>query len=49
MSGDTTHRWASRLGMEICEDCGIVRRRDRMNSPCKGKVKVALRDTEGEV
>lgn len=43
MRGDDTHAWVSRLGMEICSDCGTVRRHDRMNSACRGKVKVALR------
>jgi hypothetical protein len=46
--GDSTHAWAPRWGMEVCNDCGVVRRRDRMNSPCRGKVRVALRDVEGE-
>lgn len=45
-SGDSTHPWAERYGMEVCGDCGIVRRRDRLNGPCRGKVKVALRDEE---
>lgn len=43
-TGDETHPWVARLGMEICSDCGTVRRHDRMNSACRGKAKVALRD-----
>jgi hypothetical protein len=42
-TGDETHPWVARLSMEICSDCGTVRRHDRMNSACRGKVKVALR------
>lgn len=28
---------------ETCRDCGIVRRIDDKNTPCKGPVKVTLR------
>lgn len=34
------------LTYECCRDCGIVKRRDGENSPCKGPVKVALRAAE---
>lgn len=27
-----------------CKHCGIVKRQDGKNSPCKGKVRVVLRD-----
>lgn len=26
-----------------CEKCGVIRRSDDKNNPCKGKVKIALR------
>ncbi|HDR9105403.1 TPA: hypothetical protein QDB04_002244 [Burkholderia vietnamiensis] len=29
---------------EVCARCGIVKRLDGHNSPCKGRVRVALRD-----
>ena len=28
---------------EICFNCGMIRRRDKQNSPCRGPVKVSLR------
>lgn len=28
----------------VCLDCGIVRRPDGLNSPCKGKVRVTARN-----
>lgn len=40
MAGDETHDWFIFSGMECCRLCGIVRRADRQNSPCKGPVKV---------
>ena len=42
MSG---HLWfqAKFLGYESCKNCGIIRRADGKNSPCKGVVKVVLR------
>jgi hypothetical protein len=46
------HRWTddwtdsieSLKGRHICVDCGFLRRADDKNKPCKGKVKVELRD-----
>lgn len=32
------------IGYECCRKCGIVRRADDKNKPCKGVVRVALRD-----
>lgn len=39
------HDWFTygRLNWECCRNCGIVRRLDGKNSPCKGTVKVGLR------
>ncbi len=41
------HVWADRtigkLSMTSCNRCGIIRRADGKNSPCKGDVKIALR------
>jgi hypothetical protein len=28
----------------ICSRCGIIRRRDGQNKPCRGRVRVELRD-----
>lgn len=32
--------------MDVCKKCGIVRRTDRKNKPCKGIVKITLRKGE---
>jgi hypothetical protein len=39
------HDWFifERKGWECCRNCGIIRRLDGKNSPCKGAVKVGLR------
>jgi hypothetical protein len=46
------HDWfvPSFIGYECCRKCGIVRRRDDRNKPCRGRVVLSLRDeyTEGE-
>ena len=36
--GDSTHKWQSVPGKDwqCCRICGIIRRADRQNSPCKG-------------
>lgn len=42
------HKWAEwqfvSMTLVCCNLCGIVRRKDDQNKPCKGVVKVALRD-----
>lgn len=45
------HDWrsglvASRLEMVCCAKCGIVQRKDGKNGPCKGEIKVTLRDKQ---
>lgn len=42
---DPTHKWAffERFGFTSCEVCGIVRRADGANGPCKGPVSVGPR------
>jgi Zn-finger protein len=39
------HRWIEPKSGEwqCCKDCGIIRRADDTNKPCKGKVRVELR------
>ena len=41
------HEWAKwefvSMTLVCCNQCGIVRRPDDKNKPCKGKVKVGLR------
>ena len=41
------HEWArwefTSMTLVCCNLCGIVRRRDDNNKPCKGKVKIGLR------
>lgn len=40
------HDWFTygRLNWECCRVCGIVRRKDGKNSPCRGPVSVGPRD-----
>lgn len=38
------HRWHTRLNLICCRDCGFVMNMDRPNKPCKGPVKVGLRE-----
>lgn len=41
---DATHEWQPFMdGLLACKLCGIVRRRDGKNKPCRGRVRVALR------
>ncbi len=37
------HRWVLKFKLVCCLDCGIVRRRDNNNKPCKGKVQIGPR------
>lgn len=37
------HEWTMFHKLECCKVCGVVRRRDGQNKPCKGPVKVTLR------
>jgi hypothetical protein len=46
VDGDATHKWWIWHGMECCELCGIVRRADRKNNPCRGRVRVVLKEEE---
>lgn len=43
--GDLTHKWSwwAVANAECCDDCGIIRRQDRKNKPCPGKVTIGLR------
>lgn len=38
------HYWMMFNNLPCCAHCGIVRRRDGKNKPCRGKVRVELRD-----
>lgn len=42
------HEWQEwkfvSMTLVCCRNCGIVRRPDDKNSPCKGRVRVALRE-----
>lgn len=42
------HLWATYRGYESCAFCGIMRRRDDKNNPCKGIVRVGLRGERQE-
>ena len=37
------HKWMVWLGMICCRDCGLLRRPNDDNKPCKGVTKIALR------
>lgn len=37
---DYSHVWHTRFGLECCRDCGIVKRADDMNGPCRGPAKL---------
>ena len=39
------HKWfyLEKDKMQCCRDCGIIRRQDDKNSPCRGKVKITFR------
>jgi len=43
---DATHEWfkPSWLKWESCKVCGVVRRADRKNKPCRGPVKIVLKE-----
>ena len=40
------HDWfiPENIGYECCRACGIVKRRDGGNKPCRGTVRITLRD-----
>ena len=43
---DGGHVWGNVTSLipgECCRICGVMRRRDRQNKPCKGPVEVTLR------
>lgn len=40
------HHWIKAFNLLCCRDCGIVRRADDQNRPCKGLVGVALRNRQ---
>lgn len=40
------HHWVERFNLVCCRDCGIVRRADDRNKPCRGKVRVELREPD---
>lgn len=42
MNGNA-HQWHDWNGLECCRVCGIVRRRDDKNTPCKGPTRVGPR------
>lgn len=38
-----SHQWHNWHGLECCRVCGIVRRRDDKNTPCKGPTRIGPR------
>lgn len=48
MWSDYSHRWHARLGLECCSECGIVRRADDKNGPCRGPIRVTLREEKAQ-
>lgn len=45
--GEKEHAWFKRFGLICCKKCGIVQRADGKNKPCRGPVRVGLRDRVG--
>lgn len=43
---DNGHIWIERFNLICCQNCGLVRRADGTSNPCKGRVKLALRDSD---
>jgi len=43
MDADATHKWWIWRGLECCEVCGIIRRTDQNNNPCKGSTRIVCR------
>lgn len=43
------HPWIRAFGMTCCRDCGMVRRADDKNKPCRGVVRVGPREEPAEV
>lgn len=39
-----THLWATYRNYQTCACCGIVRRADGQNRPCRGIVRISLRE-----
>ncbi len=42
----TAHNWTKYpwLKWEICSQCGVVKRTDGKNSPCRGHIRAVLRE-----
>lgn len=48
-AGDATHQWQAHRNeeqWECCRVCGIIRRGDRQNLPCKGPTKMREMETQ---
>ena len=43
MSEQFDHRWVTAGGVEVCAACGVVRRFDSKNKPCRGVVRIVPR------
>jgi hypothetical protein len=41
------HNWRSAIPWDFCGKCGIVKRADGKNKPCKGPARIAVRAPEG--
>ena len=44
MMDEGQHLWITHANLICCQWCGIVKRRDGLNRPCKGVVRVTLRE-----
>ncbi len=47
-SVDKPNQWFLYRNIECCKVCGIVRRRDEKNKPCRGPVAVRTREESNE-
>ena len=48
MATTNLHTWWLWQGIECCKVCGIVRRKDDKNKPCKGPTRIVLRQLDPE-
>jgi len=46
MTNNIKHKWVQRFNLTVCEKCGNIKRTDGLNSPCRGNVKISMRNKD---
>lgn len=47
--GTATHRWFdTKWGHTVCRDCGVVLQASGLHRPCRGEVRVVLREASAD-